>query len=116
MGDVAAAAAADDVVAGLGGMLVGGGDGGGAPPAGPLVLLPPVGKKLRPGFRHGTAQALLALGRSLEPEVADTQVSVIIPSSIGQQDMIVKVMFMVAWPGSEDTSEKFDAREDVGGP
>jgi hypothetical protein len=80
--NAAEAAAAPDVAAGLGGMLAGGGGGGGAPPAGPVILLPPVGKTLHPGFRHETAQALLALGRSLEPEAADSQVSVIIPMSI----------------------------------
>jgi hypothetical protein len=52
MGDSAAAAAADGLAVGLGGMLAGGGGGGGAPHAGPLVLIPPVGKKLHPGFRH----------------------------------------------------------------
>ena len=100
MGDGAAAAAADGLAVGLGGMLAGGGGGGGAPHAGPLVLIPHVGKKLHPGFRHETAQAVLALGRFLEPEVADTQISVIIPMSIGQHEMIVKELFRVAWPGS----------------
>ena len=109
MGDVAAADEADDEAEGLGGLL-GGGGGGGAPPVGPLVLPPPVGKVLHPGFKNETAQALLALGRSLETQVADTQIGVIIPLSIAQQDMMVKVLFMVAWPGSEDSPAGFAAR------
>jgi hypothetical protein len=108
--NVAEAAAARGVAGGLAGMLAGGGGGGGAPPAGQVILAPPVGKTLHPRFRLEIAQALIALGLSLEFEVADAQVDLIIPMSIEQHATIVKELVKVAWPRSKDTAEKFGDR------
>ena len=91
-------------------MFAGGGGGDGARPAGPVLLAPPVGKKLHPGFRLEVAQALIALGLVLEFEVADEQTACIIPMSIQQQEAIVKELIRVAWPGSEETPERFGER------
>ena len=87
-----------------------GGGGDGARPAGPVLLAPPVGKKLHPGFRLEVAQALLALGLVLEFEAADEQTACIIPMSIAQQEAMVKELVRVAWPGSEASPEKFGER------
>jgi hypothetical protein len=73
-------------------------------------LAPPARKNLHPGFRPEVAQALLALGLSLEFEVADAQLDLIIPMYIEQHAAIVKELVKVAWPGSEDTADKFGDR------
>jgi hypothetical protein len=107
----AEAAAAQGVAGGLAGLLAGGGGGDGAPPAGPVILAPPVGKTLHPGLRPEVAQALIAVGLSLEFEVADEQLNLIIPMSVAQQKAMVKELVKVAWPGSaDDTADKFFER------
>jgi hypothetical protein len=108
--NVAEAAAAPGGAGGLAGLLAGGAGGAGAPPAVPVILAPPVGKKLHPGLRHEVAQALIQLGLVLDLEAVDEQTACIIPLSIAQQKAIVDELVRVDWPGAEATPERFAER------